>query len=48
MLAVDVGKEMLRAFRKVENGLEIDNLGACLGDSRERLRKELKVTLVAF
>ena len=46
ILSVDVGKEMFRALREIENGLQVDNLRARLSHRRERLGQELQVSHV--
>ena len=35
VFAMNIGNEVLGTFRKIENGLQIDNLGACFRDVRE-------------
>ena len=42
MLTMDVGHEVLRALGQIENGLEVDNLGARAVRVREHLRENLQ------
>ena len=48
MLAVEVGDEMLSAFRQVEYGFKIDDFSACRTDVGVSLGKQLKDSAVVF
>ena len=43
VFTMNVCNEMLRAFRQIENSLQVNYLRACLRDVRERLGKQLQV-----
>ena len=48
VLAVEVGHEMLRPFWKIEDGLEVDDLGRGGLDAAEILRQQLEHAPVSF
>ena len=48
VFAVDVGEEVLSAFRQVEDSLEVDDFGACRGNRRKRARQQFEIFEVGF
>ena len=43
VLAVYVSQEVLRALGQVEDGLQVDYLGACLSNGGKRVGQQLQV-----
>ena len=43
VLAVEVGHEVFRGFRQVENGLEVDDFGRHAGDRGKIARQEPQI-----